>query len=105
MTETFAHGYALLIGVGEFEYKQLNSLPVTSQDTQTISQILKAPELCGYPENLIRTLNNQAATYSKIVENLIWLKKQAKADPEATIFIYYSGHGQDLRKKSIFSIL
>ncbi|MEM6402238.1 MAG: caspase family protein, partial [Cyanobacteria bacterium P01_D01_bin.116] len=33
------------------------------------------------------------ATKERILENLNWLKQQAENDPEATILIYYSGHG------------
>ncbi len=92
MSELFSHGYALLIGVGESAYSRL-SLPVTVKDTQAIYAALIDPELCGYPENQIQVLNNKEATKSKILESLNWLQESAQADPEATIFIYYSGHG------------
>ena len=92
MTETFKHGYALLIGVGECECQRL-SLPVTVKDTQAIYAVLKDPTLCGYPEAQIKTLNNENATQQKILEGLQWLKEKAQADSQATIFIYYSGHG------------
>jgi hypothetical protein len=39
MAETFNHGYALLIGVGESKYHLL-SLPVTVKDTQAIYRAL-----------------------------------------------------------------
>lgn len=92
MTETFKHGYALLIGVGECEIAYL-SLPVTVKDTQAIYAALIDPELCAYPDEQIRVLNDREATKDKILEGLEWLKEKAKIDLEATIFIYYSGHG------------
>jgi hypothetical protein len=92
MTETFAHGYALLIGVGESAYPKL-SLPVTVQDTQAIEQVLINQELCGYSPDHMRILNNQEATLNNILDGLNWLQQQAESNPEATIFIYYSGHG------------
>ncbi|KST68054.1 caspase family protein [Mastigocoleus testarum] len=94
MSEQFTHGYALLIGVGESAYSNL-SLPVTVKDTQAIYAALIDPELCAYPDNEehIRVLNNQDATKEGILEGLNWLKAKADSDSQATVFVYYSGHG------------
>lgn len=94
MTELFNQGYALLIGVGECAYQDL-SLPVTVKDTQAIYAALIAPELCAYPDDKehIRVLNNREATRARILDGLKWLKEKAEVEPEATIFVYYSGHG------------
>ncbi|MGM3307207.1 caspase family protein [Anabaena sp. WFMT] len=94
MTEKFIHGYALLIGVGESAYSKL-SLPVTVKDTQAIYAALIDPELCAYPDDKdhIRILNNKDATKAGILDGLNWLKEKAESDPDATIFVYYSGHG------------
>ena len=93
-SETFHHGYALLIGVGECSYPRF-SLPVTVKDTQAIYTTLVDPELCSYPDNQehIRVLNNEKATRFDILEGLQWLKQRAEEDSEATVFVYYSGHG------------
>jgi len=94
MSDKFTHGYALLIGVGDSAYSKL-SLPVTVKDTQAIYAALIDSELCGYPDDKehIRVLNNKEATKTGILEGLNWLKEKAEADPHATVFIYYSGHG------------
>jgi hypothetical protein len=94
MTELFNQGYALLIGVGESAYKPL-SLPVTVKDTQAIYAALIDPELCAYPDDKehILLLNNQEATRDRILDGLKWLKEKAEVEPNATIFVYYSGHG------------
>ncbi|PSB04970.1 caspase family protein [Merismopedia glauca] len=94
MSEAFKHGYALLIGVGESAYKPL-SLPVTVKDTQAIYAALIDSELCAYLDDQehIRVLNNAEATRNAIFDGLNWLKEKAEADQEATIFVYYSGHG------------
>lgn len=93
-TGTFMHGYALLIGVGESAYPPL-SLPVTVRDTQTIRAAMIEPELGAYPDDSkhIRVLNDAAATRAAILDGLNWLKEQAATDQEATIIVYYSGHG------------
>ncbi|MGB3692007.1 MAG: caspase family protein [Spirulinaceae cyanobacterium] len=94
MTEKFNQGYALLIGVGESKYQPL-SLPITVKDTQAIYAALIDPQLCAYPDNkeYIRILNDDKATREAILAGLQWLKEKAETDPEATILVYYSGHG------------
>ena len=92
MTETFANGYALLIGVGDSKYEPL-SLPVTVKDTQAIKAALIDPELCGYESENIKILNNKEATKEAILQGLQWLQEKAENDPQATIFVCYSGHG------------
>ncbi len=94
MSDKFINGYALLIGVGESAYSKL-SLPVTVKDTQAIYAALIDPELCDYPDDKehIRVLNNQEATKNAILDGLNWLKEKAESDRDATVFIYYSGHG------------
>ena len=92
--QTFAHGYALLIGVGQCLESQF-SLPVTVKDMQALRQILVNPDLGGYPDSdrHVRLLYDQGATQSAILAGLTWLQEQATADPEATVIVYYSGHG------------
>jgi len=92
MSAMFDRGYALLIGVGESAYSKW-SLPVTVKDTQAIYAALIDPELCGYPREQIRILNNAEATHVGVLDGLKWLKEKAEADCEATAIVYYSGHG------------
>jgi hypothetical protein len=93
-TNTFDHGYALLIGVGESAVARW-SLPVTVKDVQALNKVLVDPNFCAYPNNRqhIRLLHDKEATRDKILEGLNWLKERAEADPEATVIVYYSGHG------------
>jgi len=92
MSAMFDRGYALLIGVGESAYSKW-SLPVTVKDTQAIYAALIDPELCGYPREQIRILNNAEATHAGVLDGLKWLKEKVEADCEATAIVYYSGHG------------
>jgi len=94
MTNSFTHGYALLVGVGECVYSEW-SLPVTVKDMQAVQSLLKDPHQCGYlqDENHIRLLQDADATGNGILEGLHWLREQAAADQEATVVVYYSGHG------------
>ena len=90
----FEHGFALLIGVGESTYPKW-SLPVTVKDAQALRRILTDPNLCAYPDSddHIRLLDDNSATGTAIMEGLTWLKEQADKDPDATIIVFYSGHG------------
>jgi esterase/lipase superfamily enzyme len=94
MVNSFDRGYALLIGVGECAYSKW-SLPVTVKDVTAVKEILVDPSLCGYPDDArhIRLLCNKTATRASILDGLQWLKETADRDPEATIVVYYSGHG------------
>lgn len=92
--KTFDHGYALLIGVGVTAEPKW-SLPVTVNDVRAIQVILTDPALCAYPNNEdhVRRLCNADTTRKAILDGLAWLKTRAVADPEATVVVYYSGHG------------
>lgn len=94
MSNIFPHGYAFLIGVGESSYPKW-SLPITVKDVQALQSVLTNPNLCAYPNNEqhIRLLHDTGATRGAILDGLAWLQKQASTDPEATIVVYYSGHG------------
>jgi hypothetical protein len=94
MSQEFPHGYALLIGVGTTAYSPW-SLPVTVKDVKAIHAVLTEPNLCGYPDDdkHIRVLHDQSATRATVLDGLAWLKAQASADPEATVVVFYSGHG------------
>jgi hypothetical protein len=94
MSGAFSHGYALLIGVGESAYLKW-SLPVTVKDMQALRMILTNPALCGYPDDdaHIRLLHDAGATKQAILDGLAWLAQQAAADSDATVVIFYSGHG------------
>lgn len=95
MSSLFAQGYALLIGVGATASPR-HSLPVTVKDVQALQAVLTNPELCAYPndKNHLRLLHDAEATSQNILAGLAWLKEQAAADSEATVVVYYSGHGE-----------
>lgn len=92
MVETFAHGYAFLVGVGQCSYPQW-SLPVTVKDMLALRAVLGDPNLCSYPNSNVRYCHDTAATRDNIMEGLAWLRTQTVDDPEATAIFYFSGHG------------
>ena len=94
MPATFAHGYALLVGVGQSAYAPW-SLPASVRDAQAIRAALLDPARCAYPSDAdhVRLLHDGEATRDAILEGLAWLAGRAAIDPEATALVYYSGHG------------
>lgn len=103
-TTKFSHGYGLLIGVGQASYAQW-SLPVTVKDARALYRILTSPDLCAYPEDQVHVLSDDQATARSILEELGWLQDQARQDPQATMVVYFSGHGwQDSGTNRFFLI-
>jgi CheY-like chemotaxis protein len=89
----FPHGYALLIGVGETAHERRWSLPATVRDAQAIEQALVDPQRCGYLPEHVHLLYNRAASAEGIRAGLRWLAERASTAPDATVVIYFSGHG------------
>ncbi len=86
------NAHALLIGVGRCEYSAW-SLPVASRDARELRKILADPGLCAYPTDRIRILSDEAASRDGIAAALDELAEAASEDPDATVLVYYSGHG------------
>ncbi len=88
MSEGLHNNYALLIGVGEFGPSY-----TTAKDVQEIKSVLT--KSCGYidDEDHIQLLQDKKATKESVLKGLHWLKEQVDKNSEATILIYYSGHG------------
>ena len=104
MHPLFTHGYALLIGVGNTANPRW-SLPVTVKDAQALKAVLTDVNFCAYPNtpDHVRLLQDQGANRNAILEGLDWLKACADRDKDATIIIYYSGHGTyDLSSNAYF---
>lgn len=87
---SFEHGYALVIGVGKTQDPRL-TLEVTHADADAMANFLK--ERAGYPAENVQILTNENATATKIALAFETLCEQVAGDPEATVIVYYSGHG------------
>jgi uncharacterized caspase-like protein len=94
MNNLFTHGYALLIGVGACAHTPW-SLPVTVNDAQALQALLVDPHLCAYPAETdhVRLLHDDQATRAAILADMAWLAACANQDQDATVLLYYSGHG------------
>lgn len=84
MGQLFTQGHACIVGVGA-------DLPNTVKDAQGIADILRDPERCAYEPDQVKLLTAEQATRDSILaafDNLA-----SKTDAEATVLIYFSGHG------------
>lgn len=86
MSQNFRHGYAVVIGVGA-------DLPVTIDDAQGVADLLRDPARCAYPSGHVQLLTGENARRDHILTALDTLAEQAQADSEATMIVYFSGHG------------
>ena len=84
--QTFANGYALLIGVGA-------DLPVTVKDATALRDVLVAPNRAAYPPEQVTLLTETGATRRQILTAFDRAIAQVNQNPEATVVVYYSGHG------------
>ena len=86
MTETFQHGYALVVGIG-------GDLPITVQDACGVAEILRDQKRCAYPEQQVHLLTGEKAQRDAVLSGLDLLANQAQADQDATVIVFFSGHG------------
>lgn len=84
--QTFVNGYGLLIGVGA-------DLPVAVKDATALRDVLVDPDRAAYPPAQVALLTETAATRQQILSAFDHLIAQVNQNPEATVMVYYSGHG------------
>jgi hypothetical protein len=88
---TFDRGHALLIGVGSYQNAPGLNVPVTSADAEQVAAVLGDARYCGYPAGNVALLGDGQATRAGILQALDDLA--ARATKDATVFLFYSGHG------------
>lgn len=90
---TFTHGYALVIGIGSYQYHPLAlNVPQTAADAQAVGAVLRDPQACGYPPHQVTVLHDSSATRQGILTALKHLSQQTT--PADTVLLFYSGHGE-----------
>lgn len=82
----FSNGYALLIGVGA-------DLPVTVKDATSLSDLLVDPKRAAYMREQVYLLTETGADRSHILGAFDELITQVEKNPEASVIVYFSGHG------------
>nr|WP_321235002.1 caspase family protein [uncultured Psychroserpens sp.] len=80
------NAHALLIGVG-------SDLPVTVTDASALAAVLTDQNKAAYNEENVVLLTEQNATREKVLNALNALIKKTSSINDATVIVYYSGHG------------
>ncbi len=83
--------YAVVIGISNYENKNIRQLVYSHKDAQLFAQWLQSSSGGNVPVSNIRVLLNEQATIAAIYNALDWLKQQCKEGDE--VYIYFSGHG------------
>ena len=86
----FAHGHALLIGVGAYEDTSLD-VPVVRNDAEGIAEALRNPAIGGYPSDQVTLLCNAEATIAGVCDALADLAQ--RVTPTDTVLVFFGGHG------------
>jgi hypothetical protein len=84
--QTFSNGYALLVGIGA-------DLPVTVKDATALHNLLIDPSCAAYSTEQVALLTETSATRQQILSAFDRLIERIRQNPEATVIVYYSGHG------------
>lgn len=86
MTTRYENGFALIVGAG-------GDLPATNADAKAIYAHLTDPGFCAYPEDNVTLLSEAEAGRDNVLTALDRLADQARQCIEATVIVYFSGHG------------
>lgn len=87
---TFAHGHALVIGIGDYQEPELITA-VPAAEASAVAQALRDPEICAYPDSQVRLITKDDTTHAKVALALDTLAQEAGPDDTALLFI--AGHG------------
>jgi hypothetical protein len=91
-TEGLPSGKKYLFGVGINTYQSWRPLKNAATDVQDVARLLQ--ERYDFEEGNMTLLLDQKATRNSIVNGLYNLTLSGKLNPEDSLLIYFSGHGQ-----------
>ncbi|MCA9050594.1 MAG: SUMF1/EgtB/PvdO family nonheme iron enzyme [Planctomycetaceae bacterium] len=83
--------WALVIGVGDYADRDIPDLPACVNDGRAMQTMLTDPLRGLIPPDHVKLLLDADVTREKVVEALVWLKRQAAEDD--LVLVYFSGHG------------
>lgn len=86
----FTQGHALVVGIGTYPQHPTLNVPTTVHDAAAIAAVLRDPHACSYPKEQVTVLNDTTATRDGVLKAL---DRLAGLNEDATVFLFYSGHG------------
>jgi formylglycine-generating enzyme required for sulfatase activity len=87
--------HALLIGINQYQYQNIEKLEFAVKDIQAVREVLVG--LYGFPAANVSMLTDAQATKGAITDALAALTNIERVHPEDRVFIYFSGHGQTVK--------
>ena len=78
--------FGLFIGVGD-------DLPITVKDAKDLAQLFTDPSIAAFPEENVTVLTENQANKQNVIKALEDLRLKTQDQDNATVIIYYSGHG------------
>lgn len=93
--------YAIVVGISSYESPGITQLQYAHRDAQVFADYLKSKAGGSVPEQNIRLLLNENATYSAIYDALNWLLETCHKDD--LVYFYFSGHG-DMENNTIYKL-
>ncbi len=93
--------YAVIVGISKYESAGIAQLEYAHKDAQVFADYLKSKAGGSVPEENIRLLLNENATYAAIYDALNWLLETCHKDD--LVYFYFSGHG-DMENRTIYKL-
>ena len=83
--------YAVVIGISQYENNGIGSLEYAHRDAEIFASFLQSKAGGSVPEENIRVLLNEKATFAAMYTAIEWLLETVGKDD--IVFFYFSGHG------------
>lgn len=93
--------YAVIVGISKYETTGITQLEFADRDAKVFADYLKSKAGGSVPEENIRLLTNENATFAAIYDALDWLLDVCKKDD--LVYFYFSGHG-DMENNTIYKL-
>jgi predicted Zn-dependent protease len=93
--------YAVVVGISKYESTGIPQLEFAHKDAIFFADYLKSKAGGSVPEENIRLLVNESATYAAIYDALDWLLATCQKDD--LVYFYFSGHG-DQENTTIYNL-
>jgi uncharacterized caspase-like protein len=93
--------WALVIGVSQFGDNRVPRLNYPAKDAQDFAELLKSPEVGGFPPENVRVLLNGDATTRQIKAGLNWLARSAAPDDLVVVFVSSHGSPRELDTRNV----
>ncbi len=83
--------YALVIGISDYQDKDIPDLNYAHRDAEAFTTFLRSPAGGSLDQDHLKVLVNEDATAGKLVAGLYWLVDEVQEGDQ--VLIYFSGHG------------